>query len=131
MKLKNILFFIGIITITLSSFLNFSSHLTFRNEDHWESTYTVFDNGYQNPIWYLWLIVGLILVRVLRSEGVKTFLVFLFLLSSVSIWLTLASSVTRGATPFIPQFEIGIWIELSGVTILLISTFLYRANPRK
>lgn len=131
MKLKNNLFFIGIITIALSTFLNFSSQLTFKTEGDWESIYTVYVKGYQENLWYLILLVSLILYLISKKGTLKTFAFWLFIFTAILTWITFSSLNTWGATPFTIDLENSLLIEIIGIVLILSSSTLSKIRKGK
>jgi hypothetical protein len=93
-------------------------------ENDWESIYSEFTKGYQNPIWYLIVIEGFVLSLIGKNGTLKTLVFWLFLFSAITIWMIFSSLNTWGATPFTIELENAILIELLGITLVISSTIL-------
>ena len=124
--IKHSIAIIGGLLLLISAFLRFESSDHFiGNSDEITSTHTY---GLTNPLWYVILICSVIIFSIgYFTQGLAfRILVYAFsVFGSIYIYfVTLLTGVGWGATPFIPQKEIGFDFSIIGYILIVIATII-------
>ncbi|MNU61082.1 hypothetical protein D3C71_502850 [compost metagenome] len=124
---------IGGLLLLGSAFLQFESKQDFiGNSEEIKTTYTY---GLTNPLWYLILICTTIIFSIgYFTQGLAFRIlvyIFSFLCSIFIYFVTLLTGVGWGATPFIPQKEIGFVLSIFGYIIIIIATIISMYTKKK
>lgn len=124
---------LGGLLLFLSAFLKVESSYDFIGNS--EEIQTTFSYGLTNPLWYLILFCSVIIFSIgYFTQGlvVRTLVyIFVFLCSIFIYFVTLLTGVGWGATPFIPQKEIGFFLSIFGYVFIIIATIISMYTKKK
>ncbi|WP_343747507.1 hypothetical protein [Fluviicola sp.] len=132
--LEHTLAILGGLLLSISAFLHFESSTDFANDsqDKFIETYTI---GLSEPLWYLIVVSAAVIFSIgYFTRGIVfRILVYKFtvLLSIFIFFITLLTGVTWGATPFIPQKEIGFEIAIAGYIVIITATIISMHKNQK
>lgn len=125
-KLKYYLLIIGALFLAISAFSVYSSQGQFGNSE--EDFITINQLGIEHPAWYAFSIFTAILFFIGFFTGhigakIAFYIllpVFTFAGSAFAILLT----ITWGATPFVPQYEFGLFMQIIGCLLIVTATII-------
>ena len=133
-KVKFLLLVLGVILILLSAFLAYSSQFEFVNGEE-EEISERFEIGIQHPSWYAFTFFTAILFSVgffVNRLGNKiAFYILLPVFSILSGGFALIQTITWGATPFVPQYEFGITLQVIGCLLVSAATIISLHGPKQ
>ena len=130
---KHSIAIIGGLLLFVSAFLQFESTDHFiGNSEEIRSIYTY---GLTDPFWYVILICSVVIFSIgYFTQGLAfRILVYIFsVLGSIFIYfVALLTGVGWGATPFIPQKEIGFDFSIIGYILIIIATIISMHTKKK
>ncbi len=131
--LRHSIAIIGGSLILGSAFLPFESNDDFIGiSEEIKTTYTY---GLTNPLWYLILMCTTVIFSIgYFTQGLAFRIlvyIFSFLCSIFIYFVTLLTGVGWGATPFIPQKEIGFALSVFGYILIIIATIISMHTKKK
>lgn len=135
--LKTTLLLVGALLILIAGFSPLESQYQFMNQSgEFEDAVQVITTGINHILWYI-LVFGTAVVfsvGYFSNRLANKVLVYVFtpLFALVFLFFTAITTITWGATPFVPQLEYGYLLMVYGSVLVLTATIIsvHRGTPK-